>query len=236
MNDIKYNKEYLDLYKEDLQLALELEIDAGILNNTHTGRTTLAHEVLFDGSDKNLLMYSRSFLSSIFDNDHVISAFKGLVARIVDKGSIPKDLPIIDMIMVQQRGAVIKNLSNSKFVSEVKQLAKSINRKILTVSYIEPESTVSISSQLKIKYDHFFGGDVRIKRLKKDIDIKANQINTFQLFSDRYLRVRVKPDNGSDHDSNAIINCGKSNSELNQIKQLHSAIKNNKNTKVVDFE
>ncbi len=235
MNEISYNKEYLDLYKEDLQLALELNIDAGILNNARTGRTTLAHEVLFNGSDQKLLMYSRSFLATIFDNEGVISAFKGLVERIIDKKSIPKHLPIIDIIMVQQREAVMQNLNKSKFVSEVMQLTKSTNRKILSVSYIEPESTISISSQLKISYDHFFGGDIKVKKLKKDIDIKANQMNTFQLFSDKYLRVRVKPDNGSDHGSDAVINCGKGYSVLNQIRQLHSTIKNNKNTKVFDL-
>ena len=233
-----------DIYREMLKTAIDLRMDYCILNDIKNGKTNCAHEVLLDSSNDGLIMFAEGFRASIFDKDKIINSFKSLVKRIIEKDrSIETENnrtlePVIDIVVKKTKFDLQTDLNNSRFYEEVMRLRDkyaSDARDILSISYIDPSTEIALPYNFDVVENKVFDEDNDLADLKIELTNEtANNrhllsgIHTFQIFSKKYLRVRL--DTNSPHDSEAVINCGMSEDKLNKFRKLFNIIKTSAKT------
>ncbi len=220
-----------DLYKEPrlkyfesvLDLAIKNNVDVDIPNRASTNRSALAHSRFFDIASK-IRIFSRGLHEeNIFGESNVINSFKNRVATLVVDESYDKSKPLIEMVVKETRDNVEKNLKGSTFYKEVESLSNLHKASLMEIRVIDPETLVIPPYYIDVQYNKDAVAKTLIVKNKDAKEFVVKDLFSYEVVNKQILRIRTDNDKG--HDSEALINCGKSNEEVEKYIVLYDFLK-----------
>jgi hypothetical protein len=230
MNNKKVGQSFNDFYlqtdaemfRDELTTSFEHPQDLSLRNGA-PARAIVAHEELFKIMNQAVI-FSRGFKKNIFDNENVINSFTSRIKNILDNRV--ENSSVIKIIIKETKDKIDGYMKNSEFCKAIKKQSQDYGN-FIEIYHIDPEIEITPPSVFLIQ-ENEKNKVYDFSVIQNKDSLKVADLNTFELFNLNHIRLRTCTK--ENHNSDALINSGKSEEQINKLNDLFNYLLN-KSTK-----